>query len=164
MSNAAEYVVPIVTFVLGFLLSRLTMTKKERRDFEQGQYNNALALADQQKKAYESFTSALQAYVAKKQNSFEDFMAISSTGDTYFYQLKLVGDAILSGKIESHMRDATLLPLLEEATEKSIPAYYEALTNIAIKNDFPYEGSLKRKNYESIYSAVEKYSNVSQRA
>lgn len=157
MNTAVVIGSPIVTFILGFLVSRLTMTKKERKDYEQVQYQNAIALADQQKKAYESFTSALQRYIENANPTVDDFVSVATSGDTYFYQLKLIGDAILSGKVEAHMRDETLLPLLVEATEKSIPAYYVALTNIANKNSFAYHGYLKRANYESIYAAVEKF-------
>ena len=35
--------------------------------------------------------------------------------------------------------------------------YYEVLKKIAVKKGFSYDGEHKRKNYESIYAAVEKF-------
>ena len=149
--------VPIATFVLGFFTSRFTMTKKERKDHQQTLYENASDLAEKQKVAYTEFTDALATYISADEPRVEDFLAIATSGDRYFSQLKMTAEAILSDNVDPIIRDETLIPALKEAIEKSLPAYYEALIEISRKRNIDYSGDLSRSNYESIYSAVEKH-------
>ena len=149
---------PIVTFMLGFIVSRFTMTKKERLDFAQVQFNNAKALMEARHARFQEFTTAMKRYATKTEEpDLDDFFQIATTGENYFYQLKITGDAILSGKVDSKSRDNTLVPAIEEAITKSLPTFYQTLQSIARRKDYSYHGVLKRENYESLYAAVEKF-------
>lgn len=70
----------------------------------------------------------------------------------------ITSEAILSGKVNESLRDDTLVPKIKEALSISIPAFYKTLKSIAEKNNIDYQGEFTRKNYESLFRVVEKYS------
>lgn len=150
--------IPILTFVLGFFASRWTMTKKERKDLEQTEFENGKELMTARFDRFQEFATALAKYSGKASPvTFDDFMEISVVGEKYFYQQKIVSDAILSGKVDGRSRDDTLVPSIKESIEKSLPTFYQVLQAIAAKKGFEYHGKLERKNYESLYRVVEVY-------
>ena len=55
--------VPIGTFIGGFLVSWLTLSKKDRLEHKQRLYQNAKELAAEQESAYSEFTSSLKTYI-----------------------------------------------------------------------------------------------------
>lgn len=153
-----QFIAPIVTFVAGFFTSRWTMTKKERKDFEQQLFENGRDLMAAQMTAFQEFTTALQKYVNKDgEPTFDDFMSIAMTGEKYFYQQKIVSDAVLANKVDWRSRDNTLVPSVADTVEKALPSYYRHLQSIAKRKGFEFHGELKRENYESMYSVVEKF-------
>jgi hypothetical protein len=157
LDNTSAFV-PIITFILGFLVSRLTMSKKEKRDYEQKLFDNSKDLMIAQHDRFLEFSSTLRKYVSNQDNpTLEDFYEIAVNGEKYFYQLKIISDAILSNKVDMNSRDNTLVPKVKEAVEKVLPKFYDILTKIAQKNDFDYNGVLKRENYESLYKVSEKF-------
>lgn len=149
---------PIITFILGFLVSRFSMTLKERKDYEQKLFENGKGLMEAQNSRFQEFAAALQKYLNKTgEPTLDDFFEISTIGEKYFYQLKISSDAVLSGSVPTDVRDNTLVPGIKEAVTKSLPTFYSTLQLIAAKKNIAYSGELKRENYESMYSVVEKY-------
>ena len=149
--------VPIATFLLGFFASRFSLSKKERLDHSQRLFQNERELSDRHESAYKEFSAALVAYVNSPSPGLDDFAKISSTGDNYFRKLREIGESMLSSNIREQAARETFAPILKQALDKTIPSYYKTLKEIAKKNGFPYDGQLKRENYEPIYSAVEKF-------
>jgi methyl coenzyme M reductase alpha subunit len=148
----------IVTFILGFLVSRFTMTKKEKRDFEQKLYENSTELMNKQNERFLEFSDVLKKYIAKDgEPTLDDFFEISTIGEKYFYQQQITAEAILSNKVDPSFRDNTLIPKIQEAIEKTLPTFYATLQAIAEKKKFPYSGKFERKNYESLYLAAERF-------
>lgn len=161
IQNNLPVLAPIVTFVLGFFVSRWTMTKKERKDVAQKQYENSKALMESQHERFQEFTTALKKYVDKKEApTLDDFFEIATKGEKYFYQQKITSDAILAGAVDSTSRDNTLVPGIAETIKKSLPTFYGTLQTIAKKKGFEYDGRLERANYESLYVVVEKYGKM----
>lgn len=154
---------PILTFIGGFLISWLTLSKKDRLEHKQRLYKNAKELAQEQEDAYKGLMNALKVYINSEEVTEEMFVNISMFGDNYFRRLKTTSEAILNGSVDSVIRDESLLPMLSEAVEKTLPAYYEALSDISEQKGFEFNGELTRSNYESIYSSVEKYLTKNQR-
>ncbi|MFZ5755453.1 MAG: hypothetical protein ACOY3X_00955 [Pseudomonadota bacterium] len=152
-----DIALPIATFIAGFLASRFTLSKSDKLAHKQRLYENAMNHVERQRSAYQAFASSLRAYVSSEDPGLDLFTEVATSGDHYFRELKMIGEAILSGNVDEYVRDETLVPALKEAIEKSLPAYYEALNEIAKKKGFKYSGFPKRSNYESIYSAVEKF-------
>lgn len=154
-----KVLIPIITFLLGFFVSRFSMTLKERKDYEQTLFENGKALMEAQNARFQEFASSLQKYSSKPgEPTLDDFFEISTVGEKYFYQLKISSDAVLTGKVPADVRDKTLVPGIKEAVTKSLPTFYSTLTTIAEKKNISYNGKLKRENYESMYTVVEKYS------
>lgn len=148
---------PIITFVLGFLVSRFTMTLKERKDYEQKLFENGRGLMEAQNSRFQEFAAALQKYLNKMgEPTLDDFFEISTVGEKYFYQLKISSDAVLSDNVPADVRNNTLVPGIKEAVTKSLPTFYSTLQAIAKKKNIAYTGELKRENYESMYAVVEK--------
>lgn len=151
---------PIITFVLGFFVSRFTMTLKERKDYEQKLFENGKGLMEAQNSRFQEFAAVLQKYVNKTdETTLDDFFDISTVGEKYFYQVKISSDAVLSGNVPADVRDNTLVPGIKEAVTKSLPTFYSTLQSIAAKKNIAYSGKLRRENYESMYAAVEKYAS-----
>lgn len=148
----------ILTFMLGFFVSRLTMTKKEKKDFEQTLFENGKDLMDKQNERFVEFTAVIKKYIGKDADpSIDDFYEIATSGEKYFYQQKIISDAILTGKVDGFCRDNTLVPSIRETINKSLPCFYNTLRQIAEKKGFLYHGKLERRNYESLYLVLEKF-------
>ena len=152
-----KVIIPIVTFVIGFLISHFTLNKKDRKDVEQKNYENSVALVGQHRVAYEAYAAALKTYDDAALASANDFFQIATTGETYFYVLGLMSSAILSDKVDPKLRDNVMLRKIQEATERTLPHHYEALKAIAQKFNFPYTGELRLADYEALYAAIGKY-------
>jgi hypothetical protein len=150
--------VPTGTFVLGFLTSRFTMSKKERADTSRAAFQDTRLLMERQEETFQAYTAAINSYLnSLAEGEIDHFMAIATTGETYFYQLKIACDAILSGNVSEIARENTLLPKIREATLITLPEHYDALQTIAKKKGFSYHGELRRENYISLYDVIEKF-------
>jgi hypothetical protein len=143
--------------VLGFFGARFWFTKKERVDFEQKNYENSTSLVDLHKRAFDGYAAAIQFYCATSEPTFDIFTAIATQGDVYFYQAGLMCAAILSNKVDPQLRDHVLLPKIASLAHKTLPDHYETLQTIAKRKGFAYGGELRRQNYTSIFTVVEKY-------
>lgn len=149
---------PVITFVAGLFATRFTMSKSERFNANQAKFTLAKEMAKARHDAYLELKSALHLYAEKiGKPTLQDFLEISGKAQTYLYQQKLIADAILSDKIDPVSRDETLIPSLCETAEKTIPSLYETLKSIAGKNDLPYPDEFERSNYQSIFSAIERF-------
>ena len=73
--------VPLFTFVAGFLISRFTMTRKERADVDQKNYENTTALLERHDAAYAAYTDAIGAYIAAPEAALDGFTEIATKGD-----------------------------------------------------------------------------------
>ena len=153
-----KVLLPIITFVLGFAASRFTMTLNEKKQYEQKLFENGKALMEEQHSRFQEFSATLQKYINKADApTLDDFFEIATVGEKYFYQLKISSDAILSGKVDTEIRDNSLVPGIKDAVSKSLPTFYTVLQSISKKREIPYQGQLKRENYESLYAIAEKY-------
>lgn len=147
----------VVTFALGTLVPRFMLTKNEKINQQQQLYENGTELMEKQNDRYNEFAESLKKYLQNGESTFDDFYAIATAGDKYFYQQQIIAEAILAGRVPQRMRDATLVPSIVEAVNISLPSYYNELARIAKKNDFAYSGKLERKKYEALYEVVEKF-------
>jgi hypothetical protein len=155
--------VPIVTAIItslgGFLLGRFTMSKKERADVEQKNYENSVNATASHDDAYREYIAALTAY--GQSPTADGFVTLCRCGDTYFSQVGRMCDTILSGRVNEGMRDSTWLPAIKAAFDKSLPNHYEVLQSEAAKHGYTYKGKLRRRDHESIHAVAEKFSTSS---
>lgn len=151
-------IIPIVTFILGFFASRLTMTKKERKDVASKLLENSNNLQKEKNQAFSDFTKAILKYANKTDGkSLDDFQEIATSGAIYFSSLKRICDSILANQVDESALHNTLIPDIREAVERSLPDYYQTLSELAVTLNIEYKGELRRENYESVYSVYEKY-------
>ncbi|WP_157958248.1 hypothetical protein [Salinicola sp. CR57] len=153
-----ELGIPIGTFLLGFFVSRFTMTKKERKDYEIQLVETARQLIGEQTDAFQEFSKAINKYANKKgEPNLDDFFLISTTGEVYFSRIRASCDAIIAGKVDKDSLKNTIFPKVKDAVERSLPDFYKTLKEIAEREGITYSGELKRENYESIYKVYGKY-------
>lgn len=152
-----EKYLPVFTFFLGFFTSRFTMTKKERKDYQNTLQENANKYSKELDDTFSSFANALQKYIQCSESSLNEFQNITITGEAYFSAMKRLCNAILEGNISKQAIEYDFCQRIKEFVEKNISLYYETLTCVAEKIGLPYSGSLKRENYESVYLAYDKY-------
>lgn len=78
---------PVGGFIAGFFTSRWTLTKKDRKDVEQKNFENTAKLIEQHDAAYAEYTKALTAYFDAPRAVLDNFVDIATKGDRYFIQL-----------------------------------------------------------------------------
>jgi len=148
-------------FVAGFAVSRLTMSKAERKAHQQRLYENGKEHRKARDERSHDFQAALKAYILKVEPAdLEDFHSISRAGELYFGELRMIADAILGKKIDDQVRDNTFVPDIVEALQKTIPAYYEELRRVADKIGVPFSGEFRRENYQSLVEVAEKFGRM----
>jgi hypothetical protein len=155
---------PAITFILGgvvgFFVSRFSMTKAEKKSYEQVLYQNSLDLKKEKERRFQEFFNAMTCYVQSVNDpKLDDLFSLSASGNSYFNVLRDIADAIIQGKVDSHVRDNTFVPDIVEALRKNIPSYYTALKAVATRLNVSYDGEFKRSNYESLFRVVEKYAS-----
>ncbi|AYM81037.1 hypothetical protein G6L67_07665 [Agrobacterium tumefaciens] len=160
--------VPVFTFIAGgvggFLARSFTSTPSERKQHRQRLFENGVKHMTQRIEKYRNFINAMQTCAQKKKAgeplSLDDFLAVATTGDIYFAELKIACTAVLGGSMD----DGTIREISTaavEATAKILPLYYETLGKMASQIGSPYDGKLKRFNYEAIYEVAEKFAPTS---
>lgn len=155
--SALNIPVPILTFVLGWLVARFTLSKSDKRKLEQDYFKNTQELRQRHDSLYEDYCRALRDYTTCEGDpTYELFFDVAVKGDRYFGHMNVISDAIMSGKVDRQVRDSTFVPGLCKAASKSLPRHYEVLQEIAKKKKFKYSGKLEREEYTSLFSVVEK--------
>ncbi len=154
---AKDVGIPILTFAGGFLLSRFTLTKKDRADVDQKNYENTETLIARHDTAYDEYTKALTSYASGPGAALDSFTEIATKGDRYFIQLNFLAAAILSGKVDAEAQEQILLPKIRSAVRRTLPQHYSALKDIAQKHGFPYRGELRRSDYGALYDVIERF-------
>ena len=145
-----------VAFLGGGGFSYLWMSRKDRHDVRQGNFENTERLVQSIESAYLSYTGALAAYDPANP-TIESFTAISTGGERYFGSLNMVSSAMLSGLIDENARDRMIVKRICEAAGRSIPSHYKTLSDIAKKRGFPFPEGPDRENYQAIYDAADRF-------
>lgn len=149
----------LLTFGLGVLISRFTLSKAERISAGNAAFALTKELVAQQQQAKQKLYQTLSEFGARTgKPTLQEFYEVISAASAYLTQQKIIADAILSNKVDTVSRDGTLVPSLIECAEKTLPSIYDALKDIAENNGLPYPDSFERENYKSIFDVVEKYS------
>lgn len=154
---AKDVGLPIAGFVAGFLTSRFTMTKKDRADVDQKNYENTATLLERHDAAYAAYAEALRAYNAAPAATLDGFTEIATRGDRYLVQLNFLASAISAGRVDPNARDKILLPRIRSAVSRTLHQHYETLADIARRQGFTYGGELRRTDYAALYDVVEKH-------
>lgn len=148
---------PVFVFVAGFMTSRLTMSRKERADVDQKNFENTASLLERNDAAYGGYVDALAAFNAAPTASLDGFTEVATKGDRYLVQLNLLAAAVNAAHVERGARDTILMPKIRAAVLRTLPQHYDALREIARRQGYPYRGELRRSDYAALYEAVERF-------
>ncbi len=155
--DIVHIIIPIITFILGFVIKTFIMSKKDRVENKMRLTQYSATLAKDLDERYSNFQKALIDYTEVKKPTINNFYEISTTGESYFGYLKIICDAILSKNIDSKSVKNTHLQNIKDAAERTLPLFYETLIEISKKNKYTFNGKLKKENYLSILKVLEKY-------
>ncbi len=147
-----KIIVPIITFILGFAASRLTMSKKERFDKQTKTLEISNQLDTDITAAFQEYQKALGKFINAERRTLSEFFEVESAGVTYFQALNNAASAVLSGILKH-----THLPKVRDGYYRAIPKHYETLKHIAEQCGLEYSGKFKVENYQTIHNALEKY-------
>lgn len=147
----------LVGMLVGFVISRFTLSKKEAKDVQLGNYGNTERLIDEHDRSYDAYSNALAAYVTRAEPTIENFIAIATCGDRYFDRLNQISSAILGGNVDPQMRDDLLLPKVRSAVERTVPDHFDTLQKIAKKRGIQNPAELRRSDFTALYAVVETY-------
>lgn len=148
---------PVAGFIAGFLTSRFTMTKKDRADVDQKNYENTATLIERHDTSYAQYVDAIAAYNAATEATLDGFTEIATKGDRYLVQLNFMAAAVTAGRVDPNARDTILLPKVRDAVRRTLPQHYDTLQDLAKKHGFTYRGELRRSDYAALYDAVERF-------
>lgn len=152
-----DVALPAGGVLVGWFANQIWMSKKDRKDLEQKNFENAKALRDDHDKAYDGYIKALADYDHSPNADVNNFVAIASAGDRYLFQLNFLCAAIMSGKVDASVRDDVLMAKIKAAAERTLPHHYKTLADIAQKHGFAHPAEFRREDYSAIYAVVEKY-------
>ena len=148
---------PVAGFIAGFLTSRFTMTKKDRADVDQKNYENTATLIDRHDAAYAQYVEAIAAYNDAPTATLDGFTEIATKGDRYLVQLNFLAAAVTAGRVDPDARETILLPKIRSAVRRTLTQHYDTLRDIAQKHGFHYRGELRRSDYAALYDAVDRF-------
>ncbi|MCA3958262.1 hypothetical protein JKP11_21760 [Vibrio vulnificus] len=152
-----KIIVPIITFILGFAASRLTMSKKERFDKQTKTLEISNQLDTDITAAFQEYQKALGKFINAERRTLSEFLEVESAGVTYFQALNNAASAVLSGILAHESFKHTHLPKVRDGYYRAIPKHYETLKHIVEQCGLEYSGKFKVENYQTIHNALEKY-------
>lgn len=156
--GAYKELVPVLTFVLGFLAARFTLSKKERFDVSAQKQSRAEQLAKDREAAFQEFYASMQVMANKEVPlTLDDFAAVDRSGGKYFGAIVRICDAILADQLPNQGVRNTMLQTVKEAIERSLPDFYRTLRDIAKSLSLSYGGEFRRMDYESVFVVYEKF-------
>ncbi|WP_420606535.1 hypothetical protein [Novosphingopyxis sp.] len=113
------------------LLGRFVLSQKDRNDNDQKRYENSRQLLADSATNATALQAALGKALKKANPGVDDVVTIMNAGAAYFANLQSMAQAILDGRVSESTRTQSLVPRIVDAMEKSLPAYYDALTRLS---------------------------------
>jgi len=156
-----NYSLAFITFILGYFINRFSMTRNEKAAHSARIQEQSNKLSEALNQKFNEFMVALAKYANKVgEPNLDDFSEVSLKGEAYFTHLKIICDTILSDNIDASSIRNTHSETIKEAIEKTIPAYYSTLQEVAERCHLSYTGEFKRSNYKSVFEVYERYCKV----
>lgn len=152
-----DIALPCGAAIFGWFANQIWMSKKDRKDHEQKNYENSKALRDDHDQAYEAYTQAVVDFGDAPSANIKHFIDMARAGDRYFLQLNFLCAAIMSGKVDPSVRDDVMLSKIKAAADRTLPDHYKTLAIISKKHGFSYASEFRRKDYSAIYAVVERF-------
>lgn len=155
--TASKLLIAFISFLLGAVLSRISMTKKESFDSKVKKQELSISLETQLTKSYQNYIDALAKFSSSSQINLDLFLEIEKSGAIYFNDINNLACIVLSETAEKNSIENSHIDKIRDAFERIIPKHYEALQFIAQKSGFTYNGKFLETNYKSLLAVVDKY-------
>lgn len=150
--------IPIATFVLGFFISRYTLTRDQKATLNQEYFKNSQELKDKHNRFFTEYADAIGAYVKSTDDlRFDVFHSVAVAGDRYFGSINNLAEAVLSKKVDAQIEKGSFVPTICRAARESLPKHFETLRTIADKLGIPYSGELDRSEHRATFAVLEKF-------
>lgn len=146
--------------LLTAVINRLVYDRKGRDDIHQKRFETSTELLAEQSDRRNDFTAAVAKCLRKDRPSIDDINAVMKTGEAYFENLRAMAQAVLANRVSETTRNYDFVPKIVEALEKSIPAYYDALTKTCRKVGIEFEGEFKEDAYEGLFRVADMYDHA----
>ncbi|MCG9559867.1 hypothetical protein [Vibrio kanaloae] len=155
--NLMKLIIAIVSFTLGAILSRLTMSKKERFDAGSKRQELSISLESEVTATYQNYIEVLAKFNNTSRTTFDDFIEIEKVGAIYFNAINSLACTVLSKNVDSKSVINSHLAKINEGYYRIIPQHYSTLQHIAKKCEFDYKGKFREENYQSMKNVLDKY-------
>lgn len=156
-TEIVKYVIPIATFALGFLASRISLSKKERSDLSIKKQELSHSLEVDITKSYNDYISALGKFNNSINTSLDDFIELEKMGAIYFNYLNSLACFVISKNVDKLSVKNSHIQKIKEGYFRTIPTHYKTLNFIAKQCNFEYNGKFKEENYKSMAEVVKKF-------
>lgn len=156
-NNLTKLIIAVVAFILGAILSRLTMSKKDRFDSNMKKQELSISLESEVTRSYQEYINVLAKFNNTVSTTFDDFIEIEKSGAIYFNAINNLACTVLSKNVDDNSVQNSHLPKINEGYYRTIPQHYKTLQHIAKKCNFDYKGKFQEKNYQSMKQVIEKY-------
>lgn len=142
------------SFIAGFLVRTFIPTSKERFDIHSKRTENSKQLKDERDQRYQAFERAFHALRAAKTNGSGEirdaFWGLRKAGDLYFETFETIAQYIRRGQIDTEAADNDHVPEIEKLAFKTIPKYYEVLSNTAKKHGLPWSDKITDSTFRNV--------------
>ncbi|MGU5765648.1 MULTISPECIES: hypothetical protein [Aeromonas] len=150
--NWVGIIVPLVSFLAGFLLNAVFMTKKDREELKLKKQELSNILESDVTEAGSEYTTAL---AAMNPRDFDSFMKVNDSGEKYFNALNKLACSIVSRTTDKDSTINSHVIKIRDAYTRTIPDHYKTLSYIAENCDIPYKGKFRAENYKSLRVVID---------
>ena len=157
LTQGQHWFLTIAVGVAGLFLGHFFPKWKDRKDHDQANLKNTEGLITKHEANLAAYTECIEKCLAAEPVSVELFTNLATTGTRYFDHLNVIAAVIMSGQVNTQIRDGSLLPKIRAVANKNLQFHYDTLANIAAKNGFPWNGRLRKADYQSIFDVAEKF-------
>lgn len=144
---AEKVILPILTFVAGFLIRTWIPTSKERFDIRAKQAQTSRDLLKERQGAYQAFVGALQEMQAAEASGAAErveqaYWSLRKQADLYFAVVDMIASYIRRGDIDPRSTKQDHLDDLVKIAGKAIPGYFQTVARVAAKHGLPQSDAL----------------------
>ncbi len=154
------FILPFITFILGFIVRTWIPTKKERFDIESKRDETSEKFRAEREERGSHFTQALSSMYSLKDQGADEreimkgYWALRSSGDKYFSTLESIATFISNGKFDRASNESGHYDEIKKNAEKTIPLYYNFINDVAKENNFPLTDELNRETFKNILALL----------
>jgi hypothetical protein len=143
--------------VITFFVKQWTLSANEKSQLDLQKNRDAQLRVEAKTKKAADFKGAIKSYIAGDTNgSISAFHLIATTGDVYFQEMENIAGLIIDKHISSSALVKTLIVEIDDCLNRSVPAYYGALSKLSVDLGQEQSPDFKRKDFQCMIELLEK--------